>query len=148
MAKGIATKPIIVRKFEEDCVVSWQVRAIRGATTVPENSAAAIREAVTELLDELESHNRIDPRQIVSLTFSVTKDLDAIFPASVARERPGWGDVPLLDVQQMYVVGSLERCIRLLLHINSETLDETVYHPYLRQAKQLRPDWHLARPTV
>ena len=134
--------------IQEECVVSWQVRAIRGATTVSENSAAAIQEAVTELLDALEANNRIEPQLVVSLTFSVTRDLDAIFPASVARKRPGWEDIPLLDVQQMHVAGSLERCIRLLMHINCVDLSTPVCHPYLRQAQRLRPDWRLAQPTT
>jgi chorismate mutase len=123
--------------------VGWKVRAIRGATTVSENSAEAIREAVRELLDELESLNPIDPDDIVSATFSVTRDLDAIFPAAIARERPHWQNVPLLDVQQMHVEGSLERCIRLLIHINMPDPLAEVHHPYLRQAKNLRPDWSL-----
>ncbi|NJN58347.1 MAG: chorismate mutase [Leptolyngbyaceae cyanobacterium SL_5_9] len=123
--------------------MGWKVRAIRGATTVSENSAEAIREAVRELLDELESLNPIDPDDIVSATFSVTRDLDAIFPAAIARERPHWQNVPLLDVQQMHVEGSLERCIRLLIHINMPAPLAEVHHPYLRQAKNLRPDWSL-----
>ena len=128
--------------------MSWQVRAIRGATTVPQNTAAAIQEAVAELLDELEAHNSIDPKDVVSLTFSVTRDLDAIFPASVARGRPGWEDVPLLDVQQMHVAGSLSRCIRLLMHVNCQIPQNQLYHPYLRQAQRLRPDWRLAQPSL
>jgi chorismate mutase len=122
--------------------VDWRVRAIRGATTVSENSVAAIREAVIELLDELETRNQLDPDEIISLTFSVTKDLDAIFPAAIARERPHWHNVPLLDVQQMHVEGSLEKCIRFLVHINLP-IETQVYHPYLRGAKNLRPDWNL-----
>ena len=102
----------------EDVCVEWRVRAIRGATTVPENSEIAIRDAVTELLDELETHNQFDPEQMISVTFSVTRDLDAIFPAAVARRRPRWGNVPLLDVQHMYVKNDLKRCIRVLIHIN------------------------------
>lgn len=128
----------------EDANVGWKVRAIRGATTVSENSKAAIREAVTELLDELERRNTIDLDDIVSATFSVTRDLDAIFPASIARERPHWQNVPLLDVQQMHVEGSLERCIRFLIHINLADPLMPIYHPYLRGAKQLRPDWSMA----
>ena len=99
----------------EDFGVAWRVQAIRGATTVSENSIEAIREAVTELLDELEANNQIKPEQIISTTFSVTCDLDAIFPAAIARQRPQWNNVPLLDVQQMHVEGSLERCIRFLI---------------------------------
>jgi chorismate mutase len=122
------------------------VRAIRGATTAAENSAAAIREAVNELLDELEAHNQLDPDEIISATFSATRDLDAIFPAQVARERTHWNNVPLLDVQQMHVEGSLERCIRFLIHFNTPEPSIEIYHPYLRQAKNLRPDWTLT-PT-
>jgi chorismate mutase len=128
--------------------VSWRVRAIRGATTVSENSAEAIREAVQELLDELEACNTLDLDEIVSVTFSVTQDLDALFPASVARSRPGWTNVPLLDVQQMHVAGSLERCIRLLIHFNTPDPLCAIHHPYLRRAKALRPDWNLAPVTL
>ena len=132
----------------EDDGVEWRVRAIRGATTASENTPEAIREAVAELLDELEAHNQLDPEEIISATFSVTRDLDAIFPASVARERPRWQNVPLLDVQQMHVEGSLERCIRFLIHFNTPNPNVEIYHPYLRQAKSLRPDWILAQTSL
>lgn len=122
----------------------WRVRAIRGATTASDNTIEAIREAVTELLDELEDYNHLDPDEIVSATFSVTKDLDAIFPAAIARERQHWANVPLIDVQQMHVQGSLERCIRFLIHFNTPDPDVKIHHPYLRHAKNLRPDWSLS----
>ncbi|QZZ20799.1 chorismate mutase [Leptothermofonsia sichuanensis E412] len=128
--------------------MGWRVRAIRGATTASENSQQAIREAVHELLDELEAYNRIDPDEIVSATFSVTRDLDAIFPATIARERPNWANIPLFDVQQMHVEGSLERCIRLLIHFNTLDPNVAIYHPYLRQARILRPDWTLAQAAL
>ena len=124
--------------------MAWRVQAIRGATTVSQNSKEAIEEAVTELLNELETHNQIDPEQIISTTFSVTRDLDAIFPAAIARQRPKWHNVPLLDVQQMHVKGSLERCIRFLIHVNMpEDQTKKIIHPYLRGARILRPDWSL-----
>ncbi|MGV0025999.1 chorismate mutase [Phormidesmis priestleyi] len=125
--------------------MQWRVRAIRGATTASANTVEAIREAVTELMDELEAHNRLDPDEIISATFSVTRDLDAIFPAAIARQRPDWDNVPLLDVQQMYVEGSLERCIRFLIHFNTPDPNIRIHHPYLRHAKDLRPDWSLAQ---
>lgn len=128
--------------------MGWRVRAIRGATTVPENSVEAIREAVHELLNELETHNQLDMDEVVSVTFSVTRDLDAVFPAAIARERPHWANVPLLDVQQMYVEGSLERCIRFLIHFNTPDPNVKIHHPYLRQARNLRPDWSLARAAL
>jgi chorismate mutase len=128
--------------------VGWRVRAIRGATTASENSVEAIREAVHELLDELEFHNHLDLNEVVSATFSVTRDLDAIFPATIARERANWANVPLFDVQQMHVEGSMERCIRFLIHFNTPDPDIEIYHPYLRQARSLRPDWTLAQAAL
>ncbi|QIZ69419.1 chorismate mutase [Oxynema sp. CENA135] len=129
----------------EDFGVEWRVRAIRGATTASANTVEAIREAVTELLDELEKRNQIEPEMTISAIFSVTKDLDAIFPAAIARQRPHWENVPLLDVQHMHVVGDLERCIRFLIHVNLPASHLEVHHPYLRQAKNLRPDWSFSR---
>lgn len=116
------------------------MRAIRGATTVPENTVEAMREAVTELLDEMEKRNQLHPTDIISVTFTVTRDLDATFPAASARLRPHWDHVSMLDVQQMYVLGSLERCIRFLIHAYLPT-SAPVYHIYLRHAQSLRPDW-------
>ncbi|MBW4420356.1 MAG: chorismate mutase [Myxacorys californica WJT36-NPBG1] len=125
--------------------MEWRVRAIRGATTVSENTVEAIRDAVTELLDELETYNQLDPNEIVSAFFTVTKDLDATFPAAIARDRPNWENIPLIDVQQMHVEGSLERCIRFLIHFNTPNPAIKIHHPYLRKAKNLRPDWSLAQ---
>ncbi|WP_199335841.1 chorismate mutase [Nostoc sp. FACHB-110] len=118
------------------------MRAIRGATTVAENTIEAMREAVTELLDELEQRNHIQPEDMISVTFSVTRDLDAIFPAAIARKRPGWDNVAMLDVQQMHVEGSLQRCIRFLIHAYLPT-SAPIQHIYLRHASNLRPDWSL-----
>ncbi|MFB2917341.1 MULTISPECIES: chorismate mutase [Aerosakkonema] len=128
--------------------MEWRVKAIRGATTASENSVEAIREAVTELLDELEKHNHLDPNDIISAIFSATRDLDAIFPAAIARRRPGWENVPLLDVQQMHVPGDLDRCIRFLIHVNLPYPHVKIYHPYLRKAQNLRPDWSLPASTL
>lgn len=125
--------------------MEWHIQAIRGATTVAENSVAAMREAVHELLDALESNNPIRPNHVISATFSATRDLDVVFPAAIARERAFWANVPLLDVQQMHVEDSLERCIRCLVHVSTPAPGIQVYHPYLRQAKQLRPDLDLVQ---
>lgn len=123
--------------------MEWRVRGIRGATTASENTIEGIREVVTELLDELERRNNIDPQEIVSVFFTTTPDLDAIFPAAIARKRPGWDYIPLLDLQQMKVEGSLERCIRILIHLNTPTPQLEISHCYLRDAEKLRPDWSL-----
>jgi chorismate mutase len=128
--------------------VTWRVKAIRGATTATENSVAAIRDVVHELLDEIESRNSLDLSEVVSVTFSVTHDLDVVFPAAIARQRPHWQTVPLLDVQQMYVKTDLPRCIRCLIQFNTPDPNFDVQHVYLQQAKTLRPDWVLTKADL
>jgi chorismate mutase len=116
-----------------------QLRALRGATTAAANTSAAISEAVGELIDALVERNQLQGSQLLSVTFSVTADLDAIFPAAIARRRDGWDGVALLDCQQMAVAGDLPRCIRLLAHAWLEH-EQPVRHAYLREAARLRPD--------
>jgi chorismate mutase len=128
--------------MKEEIGVEWRMRAIRGATTVAENTVEAMREAVIELLDELEKRNHLHPTDMISVTFSVTQDLDVIFPAAIARSRPCWDNVAMLDVQQMHVKGSLERCVRFLVHAYLPP-SEPIHHIYLRHAANLRPDWSL-----
>lgn len=132
----------------EDFAVGWRVRAIRGATTAAENSVDAIREVVAELLDDIEARNQLDLAEVVSVTFSVTRDLTVIFPAAIARERSHWQTVPLLDVQQMHVEGDLQRCIRCLIHFNTPDPNVEIHHSYLREARNLRPDWSLAQASL
>ena len=120
-------------------MTSSELRALRGATTAAANTSAAISEAVAELIDALVERNNLKGGQILSVTFSVTADLDAIFPAAIARRRDGWDGVALLDCQQMAVAGDLPRCIRLLAHAWLEQ-HQPVRHAYLRDAARLRPD--------
>ena len=113
--------------------------ALRGATTCENNSVESITLAVEELLTELLSRNNLIPDQIISVTFSVTADLDACFPASIARKRPGWEQIALLDCQQMFVRGDLSKCIRLLAYVFLPN-EQTPQNPYIGRAKELRPD--------
>ena len=118
---------------------SLRLQALRGATTVEANTAAAIAAAVDELMEALVQSNGLEAGQVISAVFSVTADLDALFPASIARRRQGWDAVALLDCQQMAVAGDLERCIRLLAHAWLP-VEREVAHTYLRDAMRLRPD--------
>ena len=113
--------------------------ALRGATTSEHNSVESITSAVEELLSKLVSRNNLIPDQIISVTFSVTSDLDACFPASIARKKSGWENVALLDCQQMFVKGDLSKCIRLLAYVSLPN-EQTPQNPYLGRAKNLRPD--------
>ena len=113
--------------------------ALRGATTSKHNSVESITSAVEELLVELVSRNNLIPEQIISVTFSVTKDLDACFPASIARRKAGWEKIALLDCQQMFVKDDLSKCIRLLAFVSLPN-EQIPQNPYLGKAKNLRPD--------
>ena len=113
--------------------------ALRGATTCENNSVESITSAVEELLVELVSRNNLIPDQIISITFSVTSDLDACFPASIARKNTGWEKIALLDCQQMFVKDDLSKCIRLLAYVYLPK-EQMPQNPYLGKAKNLRPD--------
>ena len=114
-------------------------RGIRGATSVDANDAEAIAEATRELLTSIISANDVAVEDVTSVIFTATPDLDAAYPALAAREM-GWSNVPLLCMQEMTVAGSLPRCIRVLLHWNTDRSAENVQHVYLHQARVLRPD--------
>ena len=120
---------------------SVQCRGIRGATTVETDSAEAILAATTELLNEIVDVNDVDARDIASAQFTVTPDLTATFPARAARNL-GWQQVPLLDAQEIPVPGSPARCVRVLIHWNTEKLQSEIRHVYVRGAAGLRPDLH------
>ena len=84
--------------------------------------------------------NGIRPADVASAYFTTTTDLDATFPALAARQM-GWYDVALLCGHEMQVPGSLARCIRVLIHWNTERSIDDLHHIYLRGARALRPDW-------
>jgi chorismate mutase len=115
------------------------VRAIRGASTVTADTPAAIRDATQALLREMAARNGIAPADVISALFTVTADLTSEFPARAAREL-GWSDVPLLCTVEIPVPGALPRCIRVLLHIESERPRAAIVHVYLAGARSLRPD--------
>ena len=115
------------------------MRGIRGAITVQENTSEAIKEATKELLQKIVEENLLVLEDIVSAIFTVTPDLNADFPASSAREI-GWDRVPLLCATEIPVPGAMERCIRVLIHVNTALGQEEIKHIYLREAVRLRRD--------
>jgi chorismate mutase len=115
------------------------VRGIRGAITVDSNTKEEIIKTMKELLITLQRENNFKIEDIVSVFFSATSDLNAAFPAQAAREL-GWNKVPLLDMQEIEVPGSLPRCIRILVQINCQKSLQEIKHCYLRGAKILRKD--------
>ncbi len=118
------------------------VRGIRGATTARANTHDAIVDATRELLQMLVHANNLDPEDIASAYFTMTHDLNAAFPASAARTL-GWSHVALFDAQAPTVPSDLPRCIRVLIHWNTDRKSNQIRHVYLHDASQLRPDLNL-----
>ncbi|TDX53315.1 chorismate mutase [Orenia marismortui] len=115
------------------------IRGIRGAITVMNNDKNEILSATKELLEEIVESNNIDQDMIASVIFSMTSDLNQAFPAVAAREI-GWTAVPLFCSQELEVEGALKKCIRVLIHYNTNKKADEIRHIYLREAKKLRPD--------
>ncbi|MYA60156.1 MAG: chorismate mutase [Chloroflexi bacterium] len=116
------------------------VRGVRGASTVPENSRDAIMDATEELLNEMVFANEIDSEDIAAVYFTLTSDLNAEFPAVAARERLGWRLVPLINSIEIDRPGSMPKCVRVLLYLNTDKSQEEIQHIYLRDAVVLRAD--------
>jgi chorismate mutase len=120
--------------------MSYFVRGIRGATTVEADDKEAIIAATEELLEAICRCNEFAPEDVASAFFTLTSDLHATFPAEAARKR-GWTMVPMLCATEIPVPGSLPRCIRVLIHLNTTKRPDEMRHVYLRRAVALRPDW-------
>lgn len=119
--------------------MSPAVRALRGATTVDADTPADIEARTVELLEEMFGRNDVDHDDLISIWFTVTTDLVSAFPASAART-VGLGDVPLLCATEIPVVGSVPRCIRVLVHLTSTRRRDQLRHVYLHDAAGLRDD--------
>ena len=117
----------------------YKITFIRGATTASRNSPEAIEEAVVELINELISRNNLIKKNLLSITFTATKDLDACFPASIARKCNGLDSVAFLDCQQMYVSNDVDFCIRIMAQVLLPP-NNPIKHPYLNGAAKLRTD--------
>ena len=117
----------------------YKIIFIRGATTASGNSIGEIEFAVKELIDELISRNNLIKTSILSITFTATKDLNACFPASIARKFKGLDSVAFLDCQQMHVSNDVDFCIRIMAQVLLPP-HHPIKHPYLRGAAKLRTD--------
>jgi chorismate mutase len=115
------------------------VRGIRGATTAGENTQEAILESSTLLLKKMIEKNQVIIEEICSIFFSVTPDLDKEFPAKSAREI-GLRDTPLICMTEIPVEGDVSKCIRILIHLNTNKAQKEMRPVYLGGAKALRPD--------
>lgn len=111
-------------------------RGIRGATTA-ENTKEAILAASRELLQAMVSANEVNTDDIACIWFTTTPDLNAAFPAAAAREM-GWNNVALLCAHEMNVPGSLPRCLRILMLVNTTKMSDEIVHVYLKGTEVLK----------
>jgi chorismate mutase len=113
---------------------------IRGATVVDQDHAEIVLAATRDLLQAICAANPLlQPDDLASAIFTVTGDLTSIYPAQAAREL-GWAHVPLLSAREIDVPGGMPRCIRVLLHWNTDLPQTDIQHVYLGPAASLRPD--------
>lgn len=118
--------------------MTMMCRGFRGATTASSNTKAAINDATEEMLRALVDANDIDVDSIAAASFFVTPDLNAEYPASVARRRLGWTYVALTDSVEIDVPYGLPMCIRVLVLVNTEKRPDEIKNVYLRGAENLR----------
>ncbi len=119
------------------------VRAIRAATTIDFDEPSEVRERTIQLVSTIFERNRLHRDDVISIFFTATRDVMSLPPAAGARAY-GLTDVPLLCAQEMSTIGGLERCIRLLVHVETDLEKSDIRHVFLRGATTLRPD--LAEP--
>lgn len=116
------------------------MRGFRGATTVKQNNESEIMLETRKLVLKMVEKNKIEPSHISHVLFSLTEDLNAGFPAKVAREIPGWSHVPVMCMQEVNVPNSLPKCIRIMLVAQTKLKQKEVKHVFLNEAIKLRPD--------
>ncbi len=114
--------------------------SIRGAITAENNTIEDITSATVELFREIVGQNNIFIPNIINIIFSITKDLNAIYPAKALREHFDVGTTPLFCVQEADIQNSLEKCIRVMVTVSSDIIKSDVKHIYLKGAQKLRPD--------
>lgn len=112
--------------------------ALRGAVTVKSDTVEDIKEATVALMKAILKENQLDEKEIISILFSVTKDLHSTYPGKHLREELNFTQVAMLHFQEMDVINGLPKCIRVLVNCQGNFEPK---HQYLRDAKKLRPDW-------
>jgi chorismate mutase len=117
------------------------VRALRGATTIDEDTPEHIAARVGALLEAMFARNDVEYDDLISIVFNATDDVRSTFPATGARAAlPDLGDVPLMNCRELDVDGALPRCIRVMAHLYTERARTDLRHVFLEGAIVLRPD--------
>jgi chorismate mutase len=116
-------------------------RGVRGAITVQENTEKEIMQATDRVLRKIIEDNELLPEQVASVFISVTDDIiTEVFPAKALRAIEGWNYVPVMCMKEITVQSALKKCIRVMMHINTDKSQQEIVHIYLEDAVSLRPD--------
>jgi chorismate mutase len=115
------------------------LRALRGATTVDEDTEEQVTDRVQALVRQMLERNGIGHDDLVSILFTATEDVTSVFPATAARGA-GLGDVPLICARELSVRDGTPKCIRVLMHCYTERSRSELHHVYLEGARGLRDD--------
>jgi chorismate mutase len=116
-----------------------RLRAIRGATTLDEDTRDQVMERTAELLRTIFERNDLQKSDLVSIIFTATDDVRSEFPAAAARSI-GISDVPLLCARELDVREAVTLCVRVLIHAYSTREPSELRHVYLERARPLRTD--------
>ncbi|MDR2701894.1 MAG: chorismate mutase [Spirochaetaceae bacterium] len=115
------------------------VTALRGAVC-SSNDSAEMTQGVIELYDKLLESNGLAEKDLISLFFSLTPDLDAVNPATALRQSGRAGELAMMVFQEAAVSSSVPCTIRALIHCYMDR-ERPVKHVFFRGAEKLRPDW-------
>jgi chorismate mutase len=116
------------------------MRGVRGAAIAAEDCRKEILKATKNLLVSIQEKNpSLKIEDIASILFTLSEDLQSAYPAEAARDL-GWQHVPMICAREIPVPGSLPRCIRVLLHWNTDLPQQKIQHVYDGEAALLRPD--------
>lgn len=116
------------------------ILAIRGATTVVSNTKENILNETAKLVQILIKENMLSIDNIISMCFTMTNDLDKVYPSVAVRDILNITSVPMLNFEEKYIEGSLKMCIRIMMYINIDKNKSDIKHIYLNDAKNLRKD--------
>ncbi|WP_099158357.1 chorismate mutase [Virgibacillus ndiopensis] len=120
------------------------IRGVRGATTVTENDELQILSNTKSLVEEMVKNNKVKVESISHVFISVTKDLNAGFPAKSLRQIQGWKYVPVMCMTEIDVPNSLKNCIRVMMVVNTDVAQSQIKHVFHNEAIRLRPDLNKA----
>lgn len=119
-------------------------RGIRGAITVEQDNKEQLEKATVELYSKIVEANDVKTEDISHIIFTLTKDLKSAFPAKFLRENFDIPYVPLMCMNELDVELSLQKCLRVLVVVNTDKKQDEIKHIYLGGAKVLRRDLPLS----